>query len=122
MIYPINANGMKEVTMGGVPNQGDLDGFAIGTLEPPEIAATVIDPLVGGGCLTRRSVLKVDIGAGDAASKGGSGWGGNYPMLAARGLGGGHASSRINLTRASSRAKSRSPRRPFAQSAPRKPR
>jgi hypothetical protein len=32
VIYNINANGMKEVTAGGVPNQGDLDGTAVGTL------------------------------------------------------------------------------------------
>lgn len=32
MIFNINANGAKEVTAGGVPNQGDADGTAIGTL------------------------------------------------------------------------------------------
>lgn len=32
MIFNINANGAKEVTLGGVPNQGDPNGFAIGTL------------------------------------------------------------------------------------------
>ena len=32
MIFNINANGAKEVTAGGTPNQGDLDGTAIGTL------------------------------------------------------------------------------------------
>ena len=32
MTFNINANGAAEVTAGGVPNQGDLDGFAIGTL------------------------------------------------------------------------------------------
>ena len=32
MTYAINANGAKEVTSGGVPNQGDLDGSASGTL------------------------------------------------------------------------------------------
>jgi hypothetical protein len=30
--YSITANGIKEVTAGGVPNQGDLDATAIGTL------------------------------------------------------------------------------------------
>ena len=30
--FNINANGAKEVTVGGVPNQGDLDGSATGTL------------------------------------------------------------------------------------------
>jgi hypothetical protein len=30
--YPINANGFNEVTAGGVPNQGDADGSAIGTI------------------------------------------------------------------------------------------
>jgi hypothetical protein len=30
--FNINANGAKEVTSGGVPNQGDLDGSATGTI------------------------------------------------------------------------------------------
>src|SRR4051794_10511266 len=30
--FNINANGAKEVTVAGVPNQGDLDGSAQGTL------------------------------------------------------------------------------------------
>lgn len=33
LIFNINANGIKEVTAGGVINQGDLDGTAIGTLQ-----------------------------------------------------------------------------------------
>ncbi|MBC8095639.1 MAG: CHRD domain-containing protein [Akkermansiaceae bacterium] len=33
MIWSINSNGAKEVTAGGVPNQGDPDGTATGTLE-----------------------------------------------------------------------------------------
>lgn len=32
MIFNINANGAKEVTSGGIPNQGDPDGSATGTL------------------------------------------------------------------------------------------
>ena len=32
VIYSINANGAKEVSAGGIPNQGDPDGSAIGTL------------------------------------------------------------------------------------------
>jgi hypothetical protein len=32
MTFNINANGQKEVTAGGVPNQGDLDGSISGTL------------------------------------------------------------------------------------------
>jgi hypothetical protein len=32
MLFNISANGAKEVTSGGVPNQGDPDGTAIGTL------------------------------------------------------------------------------------------
>lgn len=30
--FPINANGAKEVSSSGVPNQGDVDGTAIGTI------------------------------------------------------------------------------------------
>lgn len=33
MIWSINANGAKEVTSGGTPNQGDPDGSAVGTLQ-----------------------------------------------------------------------------------------
>lgn len=32
VIYNISANGAKEVTAGGIPNQGDPDGTSIGTL------------------------------------------------------------------------------------------
>lgn len=32
MLFNISANGAKEVTAGGIPNQGDPDGTAIGTL------------------------------------------------------------------------------------------
>lgn len=32
VVFNISANGAKEVNSGGVPNQGDLDGTAIGTL------------------------------------------------------------------------------------------
>jgi hypothetical protein len=32
VIYNINADGAKEVTSGGIPNQGDPDGTSIGTL------------------------------------------------------------------------------------------
>lgn len=32
VIFNVNMTGQKEVTAGGIPNQGDLDGFAIGTI------------------------------------------------------------------------------------------
>jgi hypothetical protein len=40
IVFNINANGAKEVTAGGVPNQGDLDGTAIGTLALDSVAGS----------------------------------------------------------------------------------
>jgi hypothetical protein len=40
VLYNINGTGAAEVTAGGVPNQGDPDGSAIGSLELDNIAGT----------------------------------------------------------------------------------
>jgi hypothetical protein len=40
--FNINANGAKEVTAGGVPNQGDPDGTAIGTLTLDNVTGQAI--------------------------------------------------------------------------------
>ena len=38
--YSINANGAKEVSAAGVPNQGDADGTAVGTLALDNVAGS----------------------------------------------------------------------------------
>ncbi|HUS07742.1 MAG TPA: CHRD domain-containing protein [Bryobacteraceae bacterium] len=44
--YYINANGAKEVSAAGVPNQGDPDGTAVGTVALDNVAGSAIINLV----------------------------------------------------------------------------